>query len=191
MDEAYFNPASASFSIQRYTAQTASALTDQLAVEEPLEIRVAFGGERKEGVSLVGGERVINAIAVTMRTPTAGGGKGWCRRILSWRWGFCFRRGLFGRRGRWSGVFIVGRRRGAGGMRLHNVVRVELRAGVTADMARLERHFFTHSSCGVCGKTTIEALRTLRVGAVVGDFVVGAELLHAFAGVFAGGAGGV
>jgi len=40
-----------------------------------------------------------------------------------------------------------------------NVVRVSLREGVRIDTARLDRHFYTTSSCGVCGKTSIEALR--------------------------------
>ncbi|MFN7926532.1 MAG: formate dehydrogenase accessory sulfurtransferase FdhD [Blastocatellia bacterium] len=40
-----------------------------------------------------------------------------------------------------------------------NIVRVELAADVTVDFARLQRHFYTSSSCGVCGKTSIEALQ--------------------------------
>jgi len=40
-----------------------------------------------------------------------------------------------------------------------NVVRVELRPGVHVEMARLERHFYTTSSCGVCGKASIAAVR--------------------------------
>lgn len=40
-----------------------------------------------------------------------------------------------------------------------NVVRVALREGVTVDLQRLQRHFFATSSCGVCGKASIDALR--------------------------------
>jgi FdhD protein len=40
-----------------------------------------------------------------------------------------------------------------------NVVRVDLREGVRVDLQRLQRHFYATSSCGVCGKTSIDALR--------------------------------
>jgi FdhD protein len=46
-----------------------------------------------------------------------------------------------------------------------NVIRVELESGVEVDLGRLQRHFYTTSSCGVCGKTSLDALR-----------VVGAEI---------------
>jgi len=41
-----------------------------------------------------------------------------------------------------------------------NVVRVSLRDGVTLDLPRMDRNFYTTSSCGVCGKASIQALRT-------------------------------
>ena len=41
-----------------------------------------------------------------------------------------------------------------------NVVRVDLREGVQVDLQKLQRHFYSTSSCGVCGKVTIDALRT-------------------------------
>ena len=40
-----------------------------------------------------------------------------------------------------------------------NVVRVALREGVKVDLQRLQRHFYSTSSCGVCGKTSIDAVR--------------------------------
>ncbi|HUP47375.1 MAG TPA: formate dehydrogenase accessory sulfurtransferase FdhD [Thermoanaerobaculia bacterium] len=40
-----------------------------------------------------------------------------------------------------------------------NTVRVTLREGATVDFQRLQRHFYSTSSCGICGKTSIDALR--------------------------------
>jgi FdhD protein len=63
--------------------------------------------------------------------------------------------------------------------RARNVIRVQLRAGTAVDLARLERHFYTTSSCGVCGKTSIDALQaTSRYTLPVGAPVVDAALVH-------------
>jgi FdhD protein len=42
-----------------------------------------------------------------------------------------------------------------------NVVRVALRDGVALDASKLDRHFYTTSSCGICGKTSIDAVRVM------------------------------
>src|SRR5205085_7625071 len=42
-----------------------------------------------------------------------------------------------------------------------NVVRVALRDGVELDASKLDRHFYTTSSCGICGKTSIDVLRVV------------------------------
>ena len=40
-----------------------------------------------------------------------------------------------------------------------NIVRVEIDAAIDLQLERLERHFYTTSSCGVCGKASLDALR--------------------------------
>jgi FdhD protein len=57
-----------------------------------------------------------------------------------------------------------------------NVVRVALRDGVSVDWQRLQRHFYSTSSCGVCGKTSIDALR-VSAAPVASDVVVDAKLI--------------
>src|SRR5262249_8236579 len=60
-----------------------------------------------------------------------------------------------------------------------NVVRVDLKPGVAVDLTRLERHFYATSSCGVCGKTSLDAVRVhtrqrLSTGPVVEAAAIGA-----------------
>src|ERR1041385_6526051 len=121
----------------RVTAQSATAADDVLAVEEPLEIRVAWrsGGEQRE-----------KPISVTMRTPGDD---------FDLAAGFLFTEGLIQ-----SGSDIDGIRQWGS----PNVVRVSLVDGVTIDSAKLDRHFYTTSSCGVCGKTSIDAVRVIQCG---------------------------
>jgi FdhD protein len=105
---------------------------DVLAVEEPLEVRLGCDA---------GGRRVRAAVSVTMRTPG-------CDRELAV--GFLFTEGIVTAPGQVASVRTCG-----GG----NVACVELRRGVAVDLARLERHFYTTSSCGVCGKASLDAVR--------------------------------
>lgn len=108
-----------------------SAREDWLAVEEPLELRLGY--DRK-------GWRVRQSVSITMRTP------GSDRELAV---GFLFTEGIVSEMGE-----VAETRQES-----ENVVCVELRAGVAVDLQRLARHFYTSSSCGVCGKTSIAALR--------------------------------
>ena len=47
---------------------------------------------------------------------------------------------------------------------LRNIIRVELKSGVDVDLGRLQRHFYMTSSCGVCGKASLDALRVTGLG---------------------------
>ncbi len=119
----------------KVTAERAIETDDVLAVEEPLEIRVAWrsGGEQRE-----------KPISVTMRTPGDD---------FDLAAGFLFTEGLIR-----SGSEIEGIRQWGS----PNVVRVALAEGATIDSAKLDRHFYTTSSCGVCGKTSLDAVRVMQ-----------------------------
>jgi FdhD protein len=112
-------------------ATTPESCDDALAVEEPLELRV--GGR---------------TIAVTMRTP------GHDRELAA---GFLVTEGVVRRR---DDVLDVVYCRRDGGEPNENVIDVLLAPGVAVDWGRLTRHVFTASSCGVCGKASIEAVQT-------------------------------
>ena len=128
--------------IRRVDGETVSPpRADSLAVEEPLEIQLGY--EKR-------GWRVHKSISVTMRTP------GQDEELAA---GFLFTEGIVADAAQ---IESIGRpsatEQGKKKRDADNVVRVELRAGVPVDLKRLERHFYTTSSCGVCGKTSIEAI---------------------------------
>jgi FdhD protein len=125
-------PALADVRVCRISASGLSFQSDELAVEEPLEVRLGCD---------VDGRRVHRAVSITMRTP------GHDPELAV---GFLFTEGVIVAREQVAGV------RACGGA---NVVRVDLAPGVAVDLSRLERHFYTSSSCGVCGKASLEAVR--------------------------------
>ena len=59
-----------------------------------------------------------------------------------------------------------------------NVIRVSLREGARIDASKLDRHFYTTSSCGVCGKTSIEALRVATTVEPRQSHPVTSDLIH-------------
>jgi FdhD protein len=123
-----------------------------VAVEEPLEIRVGFDAD---------GRRVHRGVSITMRTPG---------NDPELAVGFLFTEGLIAERDQ---VAVV---RACGG---GNVIRVDLAAGVAVDLARLERHFYTGSSCGVCGKASLAAVRVEpRYRPAAGRPVVGVDVIQ-------------
>lgn len=131
--------------MRRVTSGTADThSSDVLAVEEPLEIRL---GLPKNG-------RVEHrAISITMRTPGAD---------FELTAGFLFTEGILSDPSQIVRIKHCGPGRNLSGSEgvPQNTVVVELIPGVNVDLKRLERNFYTTSSCGVCGKSSIEALAT-------------------------------
>jgi FdhD protein len=115
-------------------------VNDAIAIEEPLEIRLEHGPA---------GERVVQNISVTMRTP------GNDAELAS---GFLFTEGIIKNAACIQQVqhcFI------ACAENRENVIQVSLAENVLPHLQNTERNFYTTSSCGVCGKGSIEAIRTV------------------------------
>jgi FdhD protein len=64
----------------------------------------------------------------------------------------------------------------------HNIVRVDLATHVTVSMASLQRNFYTTSSCGICGKASLLALRTVCPPRATNNFRVDGQVLHSLPG---------
>ena len=125
--------------VRRVRRDSGERAVDILAVEEPLEIRLAY---------LRGANRVHRSISITMRTPG---------HDFDLAAGFLYSEGIIGSAGEITCISRAQSERG--GVESDNVVCVELKEGVTVDLKQLERHFYTTSSCGVCGKASLDALR--------------------------------
>ncbi len=126
---------------------------DQLATEEPLEIR------------LVSPQRTV---AVTMRTPGAD---------FELAAGFLYSEGVVSSREDIERIsYCVDPN--VDGEQRYNIVNVKLREGLSVDLQPLERHFFTTSACGVCGKASLEALRLRRCPLIPEGLEVPVDIIY-------------
>ena len=128
---------------------------DSIAVEEPLEIRLVKDGSAENGGT-------GRPISITMRTPG---------NDADLAVGFLYGEGLL----RKSRDVVDVRPCGPTG----NVIRVTVRADLPLDLDRLNRNFYTTSSCGVCGKASIDAVTaSAGIRAVASDLVVRESVLR-------------
>jgi FdhD protein len=137
--------------------------TDVLAVEAPLEIRLGFP------------DSTHKAISITMRTPGEDG---------ELAVGFLFTEGIVKSPDQIKQIRHCGLKIGKAQGTLDraaalnsNTIRVDLADGVELDLKKLERHFYTTSSCGVCGKSSIEALQSGAVK-IESELKINAEIIH-------------
>ncbi len=114
--------------MRRLTADASSPVDDAVAIEEPLEIRV-------EG----------RPVAITMRTP------GHDRELVA---GFLLTEGVIASANDIFEINVCPTTTDQTG----NIVDVLLRRPASVDFERLTRHVFSASSCGLCGKATLEAI---------------------------------
>lgn len=126
---------------------------DTLAAEEPMEIRV--GGR---------------PLTITMRTPG---------NDFDLAAGFLVSEGVVNAADHVAGIRYCAGATADGG-NTYNVVDVVLGAGVAAPDPSLERNFYTTSSCGLCGKASLDAVRTSAAWSVAEDpLTIGPETLAA------------
>ncbi len=121
-----------SIAIKRNVQDQLTNMEDVVAIEEPLEIQLEFGASN---------ERTLQSLSVTMRTP------GNDDELAI---GFLFTEGLITSNKNLATPAIC-----ATG---HNRILVRLHDHFDAKLDKVTRNFYTTSSCGVCGKQSIEAI---------------------------------
>lgn len=126
----------ADFLIRRVNSDSITEYeSDTLAVEEPLEIRIGFYEK---------GNFSHKAISITMRTPDAD---------AELAAGFLFTEGILQSKNQIKSIKHCGKFPNN-----QNTIRVNLAENVVIDFEKLARNFYTTSSCGVCGKSSLESL---------------------------------
>ncbi len=129
---------------------------DTLATEEPMEIRLISGGARQ-------------TVAVTMRTPGAD---------FELAAGFLYGEGIISSPDDIRKIsYCVDADVDA--EQQYNIVNVELGGGRDYDLRSLERHFYTTSACGVCGKASLEQLELRGCPVIPPGPEVAAETIYA------------
>lgn len=139
-------------SLFRYRNGELEPANDVLAVEEPLQIRIREGAKTR-------------SLAITMRTP----GEDEALAI-----GFLFSEGII----RSPNQILAVEREATKNANSRNTIIISLNTSCPVDWARLQRHSYTSSSCGVCGKTSVEQLEAvLPFGELPGSWSVSSSII--------------
>jgi FdhD protein len=109
---------------------------DQLAIEEPLEIQIIYQDKT---------DRIQRTISITMRTPG---------NDEDLALGFLFTEGIIQNKRQIANTHISP---------FENKALITINENETLNLQNTERNFYTTSSCGVCGKTSIEAIKTISI----------------------------
>jgi FdhD protein len=158
-------------SVEKVTGQTSHKVRDSLAIEEPLEIQLTHGPSNA---------RQTRSISVTMRTPG---------NDFELAAGFLMTEGVIQDANDVEQIAYAGDSFNEGTQSPQamdvlklgskaNTVRVELATEVAVNVGSLQRNFYTTSSCGICGKASLLALRTVCPPRAANNFRVEAQILY-------------
>ena len=120
---------------------------DQISIEEPLEIIIKY----KENNTWI-----QNTISVTMRTP------GDDKNLIT---GFLFNEKIIENINYIEDIQSIGNP--VGKYNLDNKIIVTLNNSKNIDIDKIKRNFLTNSSCGVCGKTSLDTLEMIKKDKIV------------------------
>lgn len=130
------------YKILKYKSQITNKIEDLISIEEPLEISIRFKNQKKW---------IENIISITMRTP--GNDEDLVR-------GFLFNERIIEKNEFIEKIEGVGET--VGKYNLKNKIIVTLNNSENIDIDKIKRNFLTNSSCGVCGKTSLESLEIIK-----------------------------
>jgi FdhD protein len=125
----------------KYKGNNPSSINDLISIEEPLEMTVRYKKNK---------EWINDSISITMRTP-----KNDKDLII----GLLFCEGIINQKSEIEKIEFLGDK--VGKFKLQNKIQITLNNGENLDIKHLRRNFLTNSSCGVCGKTSMDSLEII------------------------------
>jgi FdhD protein len=133
---------SSNYKVFKFRSNNLKEFDDQVSIEEPLEIIIKFKDKDKW---------VENTISITMRTP------GDDEDLVT---GFLFNERVIEKISHIENIVASGEP--VGQYKLQNKVIVTINNSENIDIDKIKRNFLTNSSCGVCGKTSLESLEIIK-----------------------------
>jgi FdhD protein len=125
----------------KYKGNKPSTVDDVVSIEEPLEMTVRYQKNKKW---------LSDSISITMRTP-----KNDEDLII----GLLFCEGIINKKSEIEKIEFLGDK--VGKFKIQNKIQITLNNGENLDIKHLRRNFLTNSSCGVCGKTSMDSLEII------------------------------
>ena len=130
------------YKVIKFSKNKLEKIDDLISIEEPLEISVKYKDQN---------QWVTNSLSITMRTP--GHDKDLVR-------GFLFNEQIIQDLNEIESIESVGEK--VGQYKIQNKILITLNNSKNIDISKIKRDFLTNSSCGVCGKSSLDALEIIK-----------------------------
>ena len=135
------------YKVLKFKSGLSNEIDDQISIEEPLEIIIKYKDKEKW---------VENTISITMRTP--GNDEDLVR-------GFLFNERVIEKIDYIENIELTGEP--VGEYKLKNKIIIEINNSENIDIDKIKRNFLTNSSCGVCGKTSLDSLEIIKKDQII------------------------
>ena len=135
------------YKVLKFKSNNSKEINDQVSIEEPLEIIIKYKDKDNW---------IKNTISITMRTP--GDDEDLVR-------GFLFSERVVEKIDYIKSIELSGE--AVGKYKLRNKAVVTINNSENIDIDKIKRNFLTNSSCGVCGKTSLDSLEIIKKDKIV------------------------
>ena len=135
------------YKVLKFKSGLSNEIDDQISIEEPLEIIIKYKDKERW---------VENTISITMRTP--GDDEDLVR-------GFLFNERVIEKIDYIEKIELTGEP--VGKYKLKNKIIIEINNSENIDIDKIKRNFLTNSSCGVCGKTSLDSLEIIKKDQII------------------------